>query len=338
MAFTVALDSPDLTAFSRWCASWLAGPDIDTKLLSDAPERFVYDVVLVDAAEPQWAQAWLSAYPPDGMAGRPRIVLARVQDTDWVRLCERGADECLGAHAGSTEMLTRVRAQLSAGLANDRDAKGLVEDIAALGHDLRSPMTAVLGFAEVISAELWGGPVDPRYVAAAGDIADAGQRMMALLNPVLLAARQATDASTPSPLRVEPLDFAARLDARADALRSTANARGVRLTVRGDAPPAPVRARGDALEAGVALALDVMAHQSAPGTTLELAFETEATDVAACTLIAETLNPGAGRAPAWRLCARLAVQSGGRVTVKQVGARLTARFVWPFCRAAVRAA
>lgn len=56
--------------------------------------------------------------------------------------------------------------------------------LANLSHELRTPLNAVIGFSEMMMAEMWG-PLDPRYHAYAGHIHEAGRHLLSLINEVL---------------------------------------------------------------------------------------------------------------------------------------------------------
>lgn len=61
--------------------------------------------------------------------------------------------------------------------------------IATMSHELRSPLNAVVGFAEVMSREVLGPMGSQRYLTYARDISTAGQHMLALVGDILGMAR-----------------------------------------------------------------------------------------------------------------------------------------------------
>jgi signal transduction histidine kinase len=97
-------------------------------------------------------------------------------------------------------------------------------------HELRTPLNSILGFSEIISAELYGPLGAPQYKEYAGIIRSSGERLLKLVNQILEIARlegQATDLD----LRPEPLDVA--LEDAIDTLKDEAGARSVRIVAVG---------------------------------------------------------------------------------------------------------
>jgi len=56
--------------------------------------------------------------------------------------------------------------------------------LAVMSHELRSPLTAIIGFAEIIAGRLHG-PQDPRYFEYAEDIRVSGSDLLALIGDIL---------------------------------------------------------------------------------------------------------------------------------------------------------
>jgi signal transduction histidine kinase len=97
-------------------------------------------------------------------------------------------------------------------------------------HELRTPLNSILGFSEIISAELYGPLGAPQYKEYAGIIRASGQRLLKLVNQILEIARlegHATDLD----LRPEPLDSA--IDDAIDGLKEEIAARRARVEVAG---------------------------------------------------------------------------------------------------------
>jgi signal transduction histidine kinase len=61
--------------------------------------------------------------------------------------------------------------------------------IATVSHELRSPLNAIIGFAEVMGREVLGPLGSPKYVGYAHDISSAGQHMLSLVNDILDMAK-----------------------------------------------------------------------------------------------------------------------------------------------------
>lgn len=61
--------------------------------------------------------------------------------------------------------------------------------LAAMSHELKTPLNAVLGFSEIIRDELLGPVGQPAYSEYAGDIHKSGARLLAVINDVLDVSR-----------------------------------------------------------------------------------------------------------------------------------------------------
>ena len=110
-------------------------------------------------------------------------------------------------------------------------------------HELRTPLNSILGFSELITAEIYGPLGAPQYKEYATIIRSSGERLLRLVNQILEIARldgQATDLD----LRPELLDAA--LDDVIETLKDETAARAVRLvvTAQGALPAATADPRG----------------------------------------------------------------------------------------------
>jgi len=61
--------------------------------------------------------------------------------------------------------------------------------LAAMSHELKTPLNAVLGFAEIMQGEMFGPLGNPLYREYAGDIRASGGRLLAIINDLLDTAR-----------------------------------------------------------------------------------------------------------------------------------------------------
>jgi len=110
-------------------------------------------------------------------------------------------------------------------------------------HELRTPLNSILGFSEIISAELYGPLGAPQYKEYAGIIRASGQRLLKLVNQILEIARlegHATDLD----LRPESIDHA--LDDALESLRDEIAQRRAEVVTpgRGGLPLAIADPRG----------------------------------------------------------------------------------------------
>src|SRR5437868_8952601 len=58
-----------------------------------------------------------------------------------------------------------------------------------VSHELRTPLNSILGFSEILNAELYGPLGAPQYKEYAGIIHGSGQKLLKLVNQVLEIAR-----------------------------------------------------------------------------------------------------------------------------------------------------
>lgn len=66
------------------------------------------------------------------------------------------------------------------------------EFLANMSHELRTPLNAIIGFSEIISSGMLGGPRNAAAEEYAGDINDSGQHLLALINDILDIAKVET--------------------------------------------------------------------------------------------------------------------------------------------------
>ncbi len=100
------------------------------------------------------------------------------------------------------------------------------EFLANMSHELKTPLNAVMGFAEIMQNELYGPLGSPNYVEYSKDIYDGGARLLATVTDVLDFAR-IEDGNLE--LREEELDLADLLKRVAGHSRERAEAAGVDL-------------------------------------------------------------------------------------------------------------
>jgi len=106
-------------------------------------------------------------------------------------------------------------------------------------HELRTPLNSILGFSEIIAAELYGPLGAPQYKEYAGIIRTSGERLLRLVNQVLDIARLEGGAMDLD-LRTESIEAA--IDDAVDSLSHDIEAHGARLVVEGDGELPPVLA------------------------------------------------------------------------------------------------
>ena len=129
--------------------------------------------------------------------------------------------------------MTRARQQLA-----EQHSEAKSRFLATLGHEIRTPMTGVLGMAELLQ----GGALDARQRGQVEAIQRAGQHLLRLVNDALDLARIEAGRLelVVAPFRLRPL-----LDEVADLLRPLAEAKGLRFRLA-CAPGLPDALSGDA--------------------------------------------------------------------------------------------
>jgi len=109
--------------------------------------------------------------------------------------------------------------------------------LATLGHEVRTPMTGVLGMSELLLAT----PLDPVQRSYAGSIQQAGSHLLRLVNDALDLARIEAGRLE---LDLRPFDLAGLLDQVQALMQPMAKQRKLDFQ-RGDDPPGPISISGD---------------------------------------------------------------------------------------------
>ena len=85
----------------------------------------------------------------------------------------------IARHRDTADHLAKARRQVK----NAAKAKG--QTLAAVCDEIRMPLNAVIGFAQIISRELMGQLADERYRSCASDIESSGRHMLGIIDEVL---------------------------------------------------------------------------------------------------------------------------------------------------------
>jgi signal transduction histidine kinase/ActR/RegA family two-component response regulator len=144
----------------------------------------------------------------------------------------------------------RVEAEREALLAREREVRleaemanrAKDEFLAAVSHELRTPLNAILGWSRLLRSSRLDAETVERGLAAVERNAEIQEQLIADLLDV---ARIVTGKVQ---LRIAPTDLAAVVEAAVDAVRHTAAAKGLVLTVRLEHPMPPTLADGDRLQ------------------------------------------------------------------------------------------
>ena len=123
------------------------------------------------------------------------------------------------------------------------------ELLAVAGHELRTPMNAIIGFSEIMSKEMMGRIEPPKYHEYALHIHDSGHHLLGLINDILDVSHAERGRIT---LEARPFDIAATFEAALIACAEDAERSGV-LLVRDDTSLRSLTISGD--EARIAQAM-----------------------------------------------------------------------------------
>ncbi len=102
------------------------------------------------------------------------------------------------------------------------------EQMADLGHELKTPLNAIMGFAEAMQAELYGPLGDDKYKEYAGLIHSSGAHLLDLISSILDRARMEAGRYTLAPALIAPAPVARE---SAEMIRGETEKAGLTLTV-----------------------------------------------------------------------------------------------------------
>lgn len=110
-----------------------------------------------------------------------------IQSGHWVRETDRRTRDAgiVGIRSDITELKQREQALISAKEAAEYANRSKDEFLANVSHELRTPLNAVIGFSEVLSAEMFGPLGRDVYRDYASHIHDSGSHLLALINDIL---------------------------------------------------------------------------------------------------------------------------------------------------------
>lgn len=149
------------------------------------------------------------------------------------------------------------------------------DELAQVAHEVRSPLNAIMGFAQIIESETLG-PAPEVYRRRAGAILDNAQRLLGALDDLTDAARLDRGQW---PVAFEAVDAVALVRRIAERHRTLAATRGV--AVASTAPPdlPPVRADARSLDRAVRRLVAAVLAVATEGETLLLGAQRAGTDL-----------------------------------------------------------
>ena len=199
-----------------------------------------------DALSPGPQRLWVTAAQGDGWSAPEERVL--LVDSPWwqTRVLVAVASVALLAALGWLAWRSRLQARRRAVLALATARRELAEShseaksrfLASLGHEIRTPLTGVLGMAELLQ----DGTLDPRQRRRVEAIQGAGRHLLQLVNDALDLARIEAGRL---PLASEPFALRPLLDDVAELLRPLAEAKGLAFVLQ-CSPALPPALAGDA--------------------------------------------------------------------------------------------
>jgi len=118
-----------------------------------------------------------------------------------------------------------VRAKFQAEEAN----RAKTDFLAHMSHEFRTPLNAIIGFSDLMRAEVYGPMTPPRYKDYVGDISDAGTHLLGLIDKVLDVAKIEAGKVEPRP---QPVDIPDLLKTCADLIQQPLGARQLTLNMQ----------------------------------------------------------------------------------------------------------
>ena len=266
-----------------------------------------------------------------------RAELGPVAIDGWRLTCRSGVTPIEGGSAG-------LAVEITACAALEPDGGGPDDRLARAAHDLRAPLTSILGFAEFIAASGAAMPEETRrgYLS---DIVSAGRFAARMVDDLLSYSTAAEVAAH----HAERVDLAGVATNAARMLTLEAEARDVTVTLRAEAKAPAIRAAEDQmLRAAVNLLGNAVAHagrevtllleESANAVTLSIIDDGPGLSVEDLTLAltpfgrpargADADSKGAGLG--LPIAQRFVEANGGRLEIETApGAGFAARMIFP---------
>lgn len=118
-----------------------------------------------------------------------------------------------------------VRAKFQAEEAN----RAKTDFLAHMSHEFRTPLNAIIGFSDLMKAEVFGPVSPPRYKDYVSDISDAGTHLLGLIDKVLDVAKIEAGKVEPRP---QPIDIPDLLKTCADLIQQPLDARQLTLNMQ----------------------------------------------------------------------------------------------------------
>jgi len=142
-----------------------------------------------------------------------------------------------------------------------------------VSHELRTPLNAVIGFSEIIAAQVFGPLGQTRYREYAEEILSSGRHMLDLVTDILTVAKLEADHCE---IEVEPIDLRAAVEKAVSMFQGTSHADGRTIAIPADAPWPWITADHRAIRQMLLNLLSNAAKFSEPGTPIEVSCQISA--------------------------------------------------------------
>ena len=181
----------------------------------------------------------------DQVTGFVSQIRRRDGSTIWISENARAVRDWTGklvCYEGTVEDVTgKIEAEQAVheGLRRAKEANAAKNAfLAAMSHELKTPLNAIIGFSEIIKGEMLGPLGNDCYRGYMGDIHASGKKLLSIISDVLDVARLEGGAIALCQGECRPCDIAARAIARARATME--DRRDIAVGVAGDLPPVDV--------------------------------------------------------------------------------------------------
>lgn len=156
------------------------------------------------AAARGYMELRFSVLPQGGMLAVMRDVTAQRRSRLLLNRQVENLDGMRRTFIDRGRQLTRLADRLSREKRrSDRIKATRTHFLATVSHEFRTPLNAILGFAEILNSELLGPLGNPRYRRYARDIMESGNLLLSLVDTVMSYEQAATDRLTIEPDRVD---------------------------------------------------------------------------------------------------------------------------------------
>lgn len=214
--------------------------------------------------------------------GDNRFAEMRIVDTRWGGLPARVAA------LNDVTVRRKLERTMQVAEAQSRETKKRSQSFFSnVNHDLRTPLTHIIGFSELMKNEQFGPIGQDRYRDYANDIHSSGTMLLDMIEDLLGIAEAETDQIS---LTNEICNLGQLLEIAATSQRSRASTEGVKIEI--DCPAKLPGLRGDArrLRQGLFRVIAEAIHSARRGATLKLSVREEEERIVVT--VAEHIEPG----------------------------------------------